>query len=96
MEGILLTKKEIANQISTELELSHAVTMKIIQRTFHHIIESIVEEGRIELRNFGVFEAKKRKARVARNPKTNEKVMVSEKHVVRFTAGKEMLERVRE
>jgi hypothetical protein len=51
---------------------------------------------RIELRNFGVFEVKKRAARKARNPRTGEKVFVPEKFVVTFKPGKEMEERVHE
>jgi nucleoid DNA-binding protein len=50
-------------------------------------------EGRIELRNFGVFEVRKRAARKARNPRTGDTVQVKEKHVVVFKAGK-VLEQV--
>jgi integration host factor subunit beta len=59
-------------------------------------VETLVEERRIELRNFGVFEVKKRAARKARNPRTGDKVYVPEKFVVTFKPGKEMEERVRE
>ena len=51
-------------------------------------------DGRIELRNFGVFEVKKRAARNARNPRTGDKVLVPEKYVVTFKPGKEMEARV--
>ena len=57
---------------------------------------TLVEERRIELRNFGVFEVKKRAARKARNPRTGQKVYVPEKYVVTFKPGKEMEERVRQ
>ena len=56
----------------------------------------MIDQGRIELRNFGVFEVKKRKARKARNPRTGDKVEVPPKCVVTFKPGKEMEERVRE
>lgn len=52
-------------------------------------------EGRIELRNFGVFQVKDRKPRKARNPKTGEAVDVPGRLAVSFKAGKEMEERVR-
>ncbi|MFN0197995.1 MAG: HU family DNA-binding protein, partial [Planctomycetaceae bacterium] len=55
-----------------------------------------VEERRIELRNFGVFEVKKRAARKARNPRTGERVDVEAKFVVTFKPGKEMEEKVRQ
>jgi nucleoid DNA-binding protein len=56
----------------------------------------LVAEGRIELRNFGVFEVKRRAARRARNPRTGDPVPVPEKCVVTFKPGKEMEARVRE
>jgi Bacterial DNA-binding protein len=51
--------------------------------------------GRIELRNFAVFEVKRRKPRRARNPRTGEQVKVPAKLVVTFKLGKEMEQRVR-
>src|SRR5208337_1760512 len=55
-----------------------------------------IRDGRIELRNFGVFEVKRRKARKARNPRTGERVDVPPKNVVTFKPGKEMEERIRQ
>jgi len=63
-------------------------TKDIVQSVFDSIVETLVEENRIELRNFGVFEVRKRAARKARNPKTGDEVMVQEKYVVVFKAGK--------
>ena len=71
-------------------------TKEIVQKTFDAIVETLVEEGRIELRNFGVFEVKKRAARKARNPRTGQRVDVPEKSVVTFKPGKEMEEKVRQ
>lgn len=90
-----MTKKEIVKTISDEIGLTQLKTKEIVQKTFDAIVETLVEEGRIELRNFGVFEVKQRAARKARNPRTGEKVFVSEKYVVTFKPGKEMEERVR-
>src|SRR5688572_15242076 len=71
-------------------------TKEIVQKTFNAIVDTLVEDHRIELRNFGVFEVKKRAARKARNPRTGDKVYVPEKFVVTFKPGKEMEERVHE
>ena len=90
-----MTKKEIVKTISDEIGLTQLKTKEIVQKTFDAIVETLVEEGRIELRNFGVFEVKKRAARKARNPRTGDKVHVPEKFVVTFKPGKEMEERVR-
>ena len=90
-----MTKKEIVKQISEELGLTQLKTKEIVQKTFDAIIDTLLEEKRIELRNFGVFEVKRRKARKARNPRTGERVDVEPKNVVTFKPGKEMEERVR-
>jgi len=95
-ENRVVTKKEIVKTISDEIGLTQLKTKEIVQKTFDAIVETLVEEKRIELRNFGVFEVKKRAARKARNPRTGEKVYVAEKYVVTFKPGKEMEERVRE
>jgi len=91
-----VTKKEIVKTISDEIGLTQLKTKEIVQKTFDAIVETLVEDHRIELRNFGVFEVKRRAARKARNPRTGEKVFVPEKFVVTFKPGKEMEERVRE
>ncbi|MDZ4687924.1 MAG: HU family DNA-binding protein [Planctomycetaceae bacterium] len=91
-----MTKKEIVKDISDEIGLTQLKTKEIVQKTFDAIVKTLVEEGRIELRNFGVFEVKKRAARKARNPRTGDKVFVPEKFVVTFKPGKEMEERVRQ
>jgi nucleoid DNA-binding protein len=90
-----VTKKEIVRQISERIGLTQLKTKEIVQQTFDAIVETLLEVGRIELRNFGVFEVKQRKARKARNPRTGDKVDVPPKNVVTFKPGKEMEERVR-
>ena len=91
-----MTKKEIVKSISDEIGLTQLKTKEIVQKTFDAIIETLVADHRIELRNFGVFEVEKRAARKARNPRTGERVDVAEKWVVTFKPGKEMEERVRQ
>ena len=91
-----MTKKEIVKQISDRIGLTQLKTKEIVQQTFDAIVETLIEVGRIELRNFGVFEVKQRKARKARNPRTGDKVDVPPKNVVTFKPGKEMEERVRQ
>lgn len=91
-----MTKKDIVRTISEEIGLTQQQTKKIVQKTFDAIIDSLVRERRIELRNFGVFEVKQRAARTARNPRTGRQVNVPEKFVVTFKPGKEMEAKVME
>jgi nucleoid DNA-binding protein len=86
----------MARGIAEETGLTQGQVMEVIQRAFDGITETLLSEGRIELRNFGVFEVKRRKARKARNPRTGDKVKVPAKLVVTFKPGKEMEQRVRQ
>ena len=90
-----MTKKEIVKRISDRSGLTQLKTKEIVQWTFDAIIETLIKEKRIELRNFGVFEVKRREARKARNPRTGDPVDVGPKNVVTFQPGKETEEQVR-
>ena len=71
-----MTKKEIVRRISERADLTQLKTKEIVQWTFDAIIDTLLKDGRIELRNFGVVEVRRRKARKARNPRTDERVDV--------------------
>ena len=83
-----MTKREIVQQIAVELGVDQLLTKKIVQKCLDSIIDALVQSGRIELRNFGVFEVKQRAARKARNPKTNQEVYVPARKTIAFQAGK--------
>ncbi len=89
-----MTKKEIVKTISDETGLNQQQIKQVVQKTFDSIVQTLVEEVRIELRNFGVFQVRPRAARKARNPRTGRQVEVPEKFVVSFKPGKVMEERV--
>ena len=89
-ETAIVTKKEIVKKISEEIGLTQLKTKDIVQRTLDEIIRTLVQEGRIELRNFGVFEVKRRSSRWARNPRTGEKLVTPARNVVTFKPGKAM------
>jgi len=89
-----VTKKEIVKTISEKTGLSQQDIKLVVQQTFEAIVQTLIEEGRIELRNFGVFQVRPRAARKARNPRTGRQVEVPEKFVVSFKPGKIMEERV--
>lgn len=91
-----MTKKEIVRQIAAELGLDQTITKAVVQRCLDFILEILEGEGRVELRNFGVFEVKHRAARKARNPKTNEEVYVPSKRVITFQAGKNVANRLQD
>jgi nucleoid DNA-binding protein len=89
-----MTKKELTEIIADKFDLPRSTVLEIVQRTFDGIIDTLANEGRIELRNFGVFRVKERRPRKARNPRTGEAVDVPKRLVVTFKPGREMGQRV--
>jgi len=89
-----MTKKDIARKVADQHDITHLLALKAVQLVFDEIEEVVVTKGRIELRNFGIFEVKKRRPRLARNPRSGEKVAVPSRVVVRFKPGREMEQRV--
>ena len=90
------TKKDIAIAIANDLGITQIQSRQYIQKTLDAIIDALRDKGRLELRDFGVFECKTRKARKGRNPKTGADVAVPEKLVVTFRAGKQMMQIARD
>jgi nucleoid DNA-binding protein len=89
-----MTKKNLVQSIAEQLDRPQLETKAIVQKTLDAIINVLVAEGRVELRNFGVFEVRMRKPRQARNPRTGEKVMVGERFTVVFKPGQAVKEPV--
>lgn len=86
-----LTKRDLVVRISNETGMVQQDVLNVIQRTLDHLTESLARGQAVELRNFGVFEVKLRKARVGRNPNRPEHdVPIPPRAVVKFKAGKEM------
>jgi len=89
-----VTKNDLVSEIARELNLRQVDVKKVVQRTFDGIIDILARDGKIELRNFGVFKVRGRKARKARNPLTKVVFDVPAKRVVTFRPGKVMKERI--
>ncbi len=86
-----LTKRDLVIRISNETGLVQQQVLEVIQKTLDYIAEALAKGDKVELRNFGVFEVKVRKARVGRNPNAPETdVPIPERSVVKFKPGKEM------
>jgi nucleoid DNA-binding protein len=90
-----MTKRDLVVRISEETGLVQQQVLNVIQRTLDHISEAVAKGETVELRNFGVFEVKVRKARIGRNPNLPEKdVRIPPRAVVKFKPGKEMRQEV--
>ena len=86
-----LTKRDIVVRISEETGMIQSQVFDVVQKTLDQIAESLSKGDKVELRNFGVFDVKIRKARVGRNPnKPETDVPIPARAMVKFKAGKEM------
>lgn len=90
------TKSDIVSAISKNMNCSLQVAGQFFEQSLEQILRTLHENGRLELRNFGVWEIKTRRARTALNPRTGEKIQTKEKKVVTFTAGKYVNELINE
>ena len=90
-----MTKRDLIDEIHKKFpHLSHLDSEVIINSIFGSMIEAMEREERIEIRGFGSFVVKHRRAREGRNPKTGAMVSVSAKRVPFFKVGKELRQRV--
>lgn len=90
-----MTKRDLVVKISEETGLVQQQVLDVIQRTLDLISRALAQNETVELRNFGVFEVKVRRARVGRNPNAPAKdVRIPPRAVVKFKAGKEMRDEV--
>src|SRR6266480_4687929 len=86
-----LTKRDLVMRISAETGMVKQQVLEVVQRTLNCIAEGLAKGQKVELRNFGVFDVKIRKARIGRNPNAPETdVPIPERSVVKFKPGKEM------
>lgn len=89
------TKRDIVLKITHETGLRQLEVKEVVQRTLDTIIESLAAGNKVELRNFGVFEPVRRRARIGRNPNDpTVTVHIPEKWVADFTPGRLMKARI--
>jgi len=86
-----LKKIDLVIRISGASGLTRHQVLDVVQKTLECITEAPARGGKMELRNFGIFEVKVRKARIGRNPdKPLVGVPIPTRAMVKFRAGKEM------
>jgi nucleoid DNA-binding protein len=90
-----LTKRDLVNRIAEESGLIQQQVLTVVQKSLDYITEALAKGEKVELRNFGVFEVRVRKARIGRNPHVpNKDVPIPQRSVVKFKPGKEMRKEV--
>ncbi|MEX0684726.1 MAG: HU family DNA-binding protein [Balneolales bacterium] len=84
-----MTKSDIVDTISSSTGITKLETEAVVNGFLSTVIDSMKKGETIELRGFGSFKVVKRARRVARNPKTNEEVIVPEQFVPVLKISKE-------
>ena len=85
-----ITKRELVERITEQTQANRAVVRQVIQSFLDEIVLELSRNNRLEFRDFGILKVCRRKARVAQNPKTLEKVVVPAKLSVKFKMGRLM------
>ena len=90
-----MIKSELVQKIAEKnSHLSHREVERLVSAIFDEITNALSAGSRVELRGFGAFSVKSRPERVGRNPRTGQKVEISEKNVPYFKTGKLLKERL--
>ena len=90
-----MTKSELIAQLAERNpHLYQRDIERIVATIFDTVTDALARGDRVELRGFGAFSVKHRKARIGRNPRSGESVNVAEKRVPYFKTGKELRERL--
>ena len=87
-----VTKKELVDRIAERTQAKRVLVKRIVQAFLDEVTTELRKSNRLEFRDFGVFEARTRAARIAQNPKTLERVEVPAKRTVKFKMGRLMRE----
>lgn len=90
-----MTKSELIEKIAAKNpNLMLRDVERIVNVVFDKIIDTLAKGDRVEFRGFGAFSVRKRSPRVAKNPRTGEKVNVEERCIAHFKTGKELHEQL--
>lgn len=89
-----VTKRELVQRIAEKTGVQQISAKEVIQSFLDEMINELAKGNRLEFRDFGVFEPKSKAERVARNPRTGDKVQVPEKTTVKFKVGRLMKKKI--
>ena len=83
-----LTKKDIVNSIYMQLGYSKKLIENLLEDIFEVLLESLKNDGKVKISNFGTFVLRHKKSRIGRNPKTKKEAIISERNVILFKPSK--------
>ena len=89
-----MTRSELTERLWMHSQLSSSVVKRAVQTMIEHMVNTLADGERIELRRFGSFSLRYRTAQKRRNPKTGAPITVAGRYIAYFRAGKPLQERV--
>ncbi|MBD3373060.1 MAG: DNA-binding protein [Candidatus Coatesbacteria bacterium] len=87
-----MTKREIAIAVAKKLKVTQKTAAEVLDALIDEMKSALGQGERIEIRDFGVFSVRDAKKKKARNPRTNEVVIVPARKRIKFVPGKRMKE----
>ena len=90
-----MNKEELVKAVAATAKLSQKDAAEIIGAVIETIEKTVAKKQKVTLVGFGTFEARKRAARVGRNPQTGKEIKIAAKTVPAFSAGKKFKELVK-
>lgn len=90
------TRARLAAEIAEETGISRRDAESVVGMVFRSIAEALASGDEVEIRGFGSFRLRSRRARVTRNPRTGEPVIAPPRRVPFFRAGKKLREEIEE
>jgi integration host factor subunit beta len=91
-----MTKADLIDEVSRVVEMTRKDSEVIVDAIFESVVRSLRTGEKIEIRGFGSFRTRERRARVGRNPKTGARVEVPPKRIPYFKPSKELKDLVNE
>lgn len=85
-----MIKAEIVKRLADHLKMKDKDALKVIDSIIDSMKDVVAQQGRLEIRDFGVFQTKQRKARIGRNPKDKKEYPIPSRRVVTFKMGREL------
>ena len=89
-----ITKKNLIDRITESTQAKRVLVEATVQSFLNEVISELVKGNRLEFRDFGVFKTRDRAPRTAQNPKTLERIHIPGKRVVKFKAGRLMMQKL--
>ncbi len=85
-----MTKADLVEEVAQVAEVTHKDAHVIVDTVFKSVVDSLKSGNKVEIRGFGSFRTRRRRGRIARNPKSGDKVLVPPKMIPFFKPSKEL------